>query len=425
MISKEKNYKVNRDNANFLSDYASQEGIKSYWKDSANIDVHEPFQGKNTESTVISRKNVINKTGDGSITPKTHIHETTAYLDRNKSTFVTEYAYVKTNQKKIEVLQSFVPRFGINVQKIKEIKNTNSEQIIASATSNAFSNKFSKINNYLKENIVELEAQETKVLEYAIKYLQDTENNAVVFDIFERNFCEESKNIKSVMLNKNESHSVVLLKSEDNSKYFVIDPNKTQFSCFLHQKTLNKVQLFVPNKQCEIYTPKKADVGNNINQWRDCIDIAVKLAFLFNSSVHKLQTIPEDMKKFTISDWDEVKLISNRSSIDKNIIEEKKNSAAFRIKQTSNIELIKLYSELLKSGINLLQVFDSYDRNDLMENLYHDWSGSFEVSLCKTLDNLKICLKAHGFDAINTIQSDINKSTKVIGESESSEGCEQ
>lgn len=352
----------------------NKDNIKDYWNTKNNITIHEPFEEMWSEE-------VTKETGDGSITPATHIYETTAYLNEDKSTFVTEYAYPN---KTGDGLQSHVVRFGIKsksaviIEEMKEIINESQNKSVVSSN-------FTEINKVIqKKELIKFTDQEKNVLNNAIKYLKNNESKkSVIVDIFERQFQAENpkSTIKSVTINESETHSVVILRSDTMNKYFVVDPNKTSFSCSLGVKDLiADVELIVPSKQCEIYKAgNKTKIGQGKDQWRDCIDIAVKLAFLFNN-MENLPTI-EELEKFSVSDWKEVQLVSNQTKIDANILDKSVHSQeGVRIKQISDILDIKEYSKVRDKFQKLREDYNPNIQKKIADEFYKKSSEIYNNS---------------------------------------------
>ena len=118
------------------------------------------------------------------------------------------------------------------------------------------------------------------------------------------------------------------------------------------------------SEKVKIYKPDdNTNIGCNPNQWRDCIDIAVKLAFALNkSNVKKPALSDEDdnaiINKF-MKECDAIKLITNQKNID-NQLPDQIEQNVFRLKQSSNTEysekITKIFSFLQKQ----LQSINSY-----------------------------------------------------------------
>ena len=130
-----------------------------------------------------------------------------------------------------------------------------------------------------------------------------------------------------------------------NIKLVLIDPSNSTFCSHFGNSDIGKFLAQIPkfeeiktlpaNIEFQIYTPNGIK-GTQPNEYRDCVDIAVKLAFGFN-------LVQEDFNlkklKESIMEHPVVMAISNNDSIDKNFIA---GGYAFRIKQTSDFEKVKL-----------------------------------------------------------------------------------
>jgi len=196
---------------------------------------------------------------------------------------------------------------------------------------------------------------EIKALNTAIKYLfESAERKTVLVDIFERN---DDNSLKPT------THTVVLYKNDSAAQeVVVIDPSNFTFSSHLstdNSDILSRLNLPVKittfhKKDVQIYKP----VGEPgfAPLYRNCVDIAVKIAFGLNES---------EAVKFTsiksITGHPSIIAISNNHVIDTNIIV---NSGSVRVKQASDLDVVKIYSELEKAvfeGISELE-FISPDR---------------------------------------------------------------
>ena len=133
------------------------------------------------------------------------------------------------------------------------------------------------------------------------------------------------------------THTIVLYKTADNGKVLVIDPSNFLFSSHLSNTEFNQAlsSIKLPtietiHKRIQIYTPDKAiGIGSAPDKYRDCSDIAVKLAFGFN--VQPIKAFDEG----SIKTHPVVVRISNNNLINPMEIIPEKIPA--RIKQTSDI----------------------------------------------------------------------------------------
>ena len=136
---------------------------------------------------------------------------------------------------------------------------------------------------------------------------------------------------------------------EQEDKYLVIDPSNTEFSTILvgaHEKI--KVCF---NKKIQLYKPD-GDIGSTPEKWRDCIDIAVKLAFNLekNSQKIELERIEgfEYINSNSLKDNFSIQEVTNNPDIYRKIPYEIKH-CSFRVKQSSNIIEQKKITEVLKT----------------------------------------------------------------------------
>ena len=196
---------------------------------------------------------------------------------------------------------------------------------------------------------------EKEILTCAIKYLNDASSGSgtqtVLVDLFERN--------NGVAVNLDPQghpiiHTVVLCKGGES--ILVVDPSNFTHSSHLSNTNFNDelVRQALPpietiHKKLQIYKPDtKVGFGNAFDKYRDCTDVAVKLAFGFNLC----PIIAFDEK--SIKTHPTVVRVSNIKAIDNSIIEEDVPS---HIKQTSNPfiqEAFRDIESLLLKQINSL-----------------------------------------------------------------------
>ena len=164
-----------------------------------------------------------------------------------------------------------------------------------------------------------------------------------------------------------ETHTVVLFKH--NAKYLVIDPSNSDYSRILMGADDD---IRVCTKQLQIYK-REGDSGPQFNQWRDCIDIAVKLALniecnkLFvNIKVDEIQ--PSSANCGTINYKSllgcfPVKEITNQAIVYEKlpVLLEKIPS---RLKQSTDVKDVKKVSAYLKAMQKLAADFTDVDEMD-------------------------------------------------------------
>ena len=260
------------------------------------------------------------------------------FLTRQELTlnsFVSDKTFIKKYQYK-DSKTSEVLRFGIDLQyknlKIELEKHNNTQKTLSEHT------KDSK--NFVKvvEN-TELAPQEMVAMECAINVLLNTDSKTVLVDVFKR---DTERKITDVQ----DTHTVVLYKTEN--KILVIDPSNPTFSSHLVNYDINLLEVDYSEKT-KIYAPAsdKSEIGKKLielyksitgiytDQYRDCIDISVKLAFGLNNSFEKCSSI-KNIKALkaiqSVSNNDEI-----NTSILKDIQKEHFVKTPLKIMQKSNI----------------------------------------------------------------------------------------
>jgi hypothetical protein len=162
---------------------------------------------------------------------------------------------------------------------------------------------------------------------------------------------------------KVKTHTVLLYKNpstiKGNEEIIVIDPSSIAFSAHLSglsnnsefQKNFPKqVKISTPGGKLQIYKPKEAP-GPDVS--RDCIDIAVKLAFGLNTKPQNFSIQPiGDSLTNAIKAVDIVQHISNVKGVDGTIFED----SITRIKQASDTKLVELFHSLQKHFLTSLTV---------------------------------------------------------------------
>ncbi len=187
-----------------------------------------------------------------------------------------------------------------------------------------------------------LHSIEKKIL---IDAIQSSES-IVLVDILERT---NGQSINLDSSNKPAIHTVLLYKVLPG-RTLVVDPSNFLFSSHLANTDFNKelADAGLPvietiHKKIQIYKPNnEIGTGYAVDKYRDCGDLAVKLAFGFNKQM--LTTFD----KKSIEEHPVVIRLSNIGTIDKSIFEEK---SVVRIKQTSSL-LAQEEFAMLQSSID-------------------------------------------------------------------------
>ena len=262
--------------------------------------------------------------------------QTLKHFDSDKI-FIKKYQYKDSDTSK-------VLRFGINLQykdlKIELEEHNNKQKTLSEHTKDT--------KNFVK--VVEstaLAPQEIVALECAINILLNTDSKTVLIDIFKRDIERKITDVQ-------DTHTVALYKAEN--KILVIDPSNPTFSSHLVNYDRNLLEVDYSEKT-KIYAPvsEKSDVGQKLiefyksitgichDQYRDCIDIAVKIAFGLNASSEKCNSI-KNIKTLKV-----IQSVSNNDEINTSILKDIQKEhfvkAPLKIMQKSNISISDKFFE--------------------------------------------------------------------------------
>lgn len=297
-----------------------------------------------------------------------------------------------------------VMHFGINTyikglaEEIDEHNKKQKEISESKLTSNTNNHKAISQNTSLTK-------YEALIAEKALNYLHENKLKTVLIDVFERD--------KSGIVSSLETHTAVLYNNGTNNKIFVIDPSNPQFSSHIANFHAS-IQVDYSDKMKIYQPPEKANekglIGSKANKWRDCVDIAVKIAFGLNKS-----PALNDFKAIMSSET--VQTISNSYKLNDSIPDEIQDKSfvkiPFRIQQKSNLKITEdLYKFSKTVKQNLIEIvektelekgyfetlFDS-DKNlctKVLENLYHISKGTF-TQLHKELEDKQLEILGKGF----------------------------
>ena len=188
--------------------------------------------------------------------------------------------------------------------------------------------KCEQLKKYITESSNNLTEIEKYIVNTAIRHLNENNKKTVLVEVLER---EADGLIKQSL----ETHTVVLYKQSD--KYLVIDPSNVEFSTILVGAYDNIVACF--NKKIQIYKPYN-DTGSTTAQSRDCVDIAVKLAFNLNKNnqnvvLKKFSTL-ESIDPESLKNIQSIEEVSNNAEIYQKLPAELKYFT-LRTKQSSDI----------------------------------------------------------------------------------------
>ena len=286
--SPEKNIEETKENINLISTHSNkQDSFLVY-------DYHHLDKIKGaTEPKQVHEKLGLHKRSITLDTLNAIIFETSA-----EDLYYKEYYEHKGNK---------VSRFAINCSEIKvdiEDKKILGESADLIDTTKQVE-KSAKSSQYKLENAQQIvhHSLEKQIVQEAISELLAGDGKTILVDIFAR----VNGAVKILKDGIPETHTILLYKNpaqEEKHEISVIDPSNFLFSSHIanlnhvvaHDK-LNKITTL--HKGLQIYTPIKENIGSKSDQWRECIDIAVKLAFGFNKIGHLRWQLKEKVQSFT------------------------------------------------------------------------------------------------------------------------------
>jgi hypothetical protein len=334
-------------------------------------------------------KTVVDETDKGSITPRTLKSVILIADDHSGLTAVRsieEYEYCGNT----------VLRFKINAEVIGP---DHTAVVTTTTTPKATSTASTTAYQLADASAAILHPLEKSILTEAIEHLSSTGGvggaRTVLVDIFERTSGHP--------INVDPSsghpitHTVVLYK--DTNEILVVDPSNFLYSSHLsntdfnselavHTPTLPPIKTL--HKKIEIYKPyappkTKAQTGHVFDQYRDCTDVAVKLAFGF------LHTQITTFDKKGIEKHPVVTRIAN-TDIDEAILEAK---MPLRIKQTSSLTAQEDFAKIQAAVDKKLKMFKDTD-SALHAALKQQYLTIVSGSTLSLIDTLRALVQLDG-----------------------------
>jgi hypothetical protein len=258
---------------------------------------------------------------------------------------------------------SDVHRFGINPHNIairEALVQHNQAQIETIRSSGKFKSKVSNASSHgvYTEFVKCLEPTqfEHDLVQHALHYLDESGQKVVLVDTFPRALKSDTKkklNCGDIEIPPKkqalELHTVLLYKNEETDEILVIDPNNPKFSGHLGRmgETIGRSMVVdtSPSELHKIYVrPDKSTIGPSSSDYRECIDISIKLAALLARD----DTIYSDHEQIMASN--NVRLLSNNIKIMKLDILDA--NIPLRIKQISDLgEMVEINSRLLEHDL--------------------------------------------------------------------------
>ena len=184
------------------------------------------------------------------------------------------------------------------------------------------------------KNANQLTDTEKKLTTEAISYLNSNSNsNTVLLDIFARNSQDGEIKFKDKS-DVPEIHTVVLYKQQSSSglnDFLVIDPSNAMFSRVLAGAN-DHIRLCLA-KKFQVYSKCRNGVtSSKLDEWRDCVDIAVKLSFHLN----------KNQDEIALTEWTDgtnsCKVINYKSLVNSWSVKEVTNNVGMYGKLPSQIE---------------------------------------------------------------------------------------
>ena len=284
--------------------------------------------------------------------------ESTSIIAEQKQIFTYEDDYSNTQGQ-------LVTRYGINLNEglsdiVKKynssLETLNPKVVLEDQSVSSSKKKGAKSNQSNKEDQVNITLHPLEVinLQNAINDLNLKEiNKTVLIDIFARD--QLTGLIKWQDNGLPETHTVVLFRNSEK-QFVIIDPSNSSFS--KHLSTNNKLisdqlEILTLQKELRIYEQDKLiGTGSNPYQYRDCIDIAVKIAFGLN----KIQEL--DINK--IEQTKTIQEVTNQKEINENIFLGKE--VITRIRQASDSEIREKFNKFSTYINKQLKSFSIYPK---------------------------------------------------------------
>lgn len=321
---------------------------------------------------------------DGSITPRTLVERDFATL-KSSSVFTPKggefYVERYEHRDSSGTLKSTTLHFGINVHNptIKSLITLPTPSVSGAASVVSSGSK--------KPQQLEIEAkafstkyitkQEQYLCEEVINYLNTTSALTVVVDIFARNSdgstkTEQKKDPTTPTLIQivPEVHSVTLYKQPSSSgtgnEFLVIDPSNSAFSYVL-AAAHSCIRL--------CFAPEPIQIHKSIDKpgpdgWRDCVDIAVKLAFCFEKNKDVIIVENGMIAQKSLESAPSVKDVTNQQKLDKHFLKAFE-PYPFRACGSSDIVQIGTTKFLLHKAVALLLKIKEKTEETTTQGFYH------------------------------------------------------
>lgn len=323
---------------------------------------------------------IVKEIRERSITPTTF--SAREFISNFDDQWFKEYYEYNDNQ---------VIRYGINHLSTQIMEALSAERMPIVDISISAESTAKSSSKYTKDDasLIQLSILENTLLNKACSYLLNTESvKAILVDIFVRVNGGPNNGAIKLSAAVPEIHTVVLYQNPTITplefaegkgseeilptlhEITVIDPSNFIFSSHLSNFTQSVIDYagnpisFTINtihKTLPIYRPGTKDIGPACDQYRDCIDLAVKIALGLNQTSVSLQLLTyEDIKTCNI-----IQNLSNNPVIDSSII---RSETSLRIKQSSDIKILEVFNLaerlIAKTFVLMKKIFLNEDYND-------------------------------------------------------------
>jgi hypothetical protein len=328
---------------------------------------------------------------------------------------------------------TFVTRYGINVANMLPEQSNELVKIYNPLIDKKGSVKSKGSNKSAKDDQdILLHPLEVFLIRDAIHDLIYKGVKTVLVDIFAR---KDDGAIK-MESTKPEVHTIVLYvqPNEGKNQIVIIDPSNSEFSKHLVFNTFKRlfepdtdIELLIPQKELRIYEPAdKNKIGPNSDQYRDCIDIGVKIAFGLNKFKGKI-----DIKDITALDI--IKQVTNSDDMNE-YLPDLEEADPLRIKQASEDRVRESFYDLstsIEKQITSLANYDSKARaseayKQMNNNQLAGFINASNVTYEQTIQGLEQIYKlnasifAHYVNPVNCehieVQTDISGNVTQINE---------
>lgn len=251
-----------------------------------------------------------------------------------------------------------VTRLGINTTHISSSQSEELTKIYTPVEKQGGSTASGSGKNKDKISLKMLHPIEVALLREASDILEH--NKSVLVDIFARN---NDGSIKSKD-GKPETHTVVLFKQPSDNKIIIIDPTNSDLSKHIslnsiriYNQDVTPYKLISPSTEIKIYTPEKLKVGGGFDQYRDCIDITVKIAFGLNELKEVIKD-PQSIKSLRV-----VQEVTNNEDLNPSLTFFDPQEIPLRIMQASESGVRDKTHQLLENIFRQFQLFQTYFKN--------------------------------------------------------------